>query len=592
MAMTNSIKYSKNYQMDGTNKHLMNTKYCTKEQFYNTNVYNSVSNSGSYNFKEREGRLKWKDIVSLDIESMIRNNDITPLETYLANLIFSSVDENDLQIVPETSVLKLIKTYQYVLEYLLHTQQKLENENKVLETNYTQMVHEAMTKEGVLKDNKTIIKSLKKEKREKEMVLNTYKCVIDEYKTGKQEQAAKSYHYCKFCVGKRFSTEEALYEHHQRRHGLNQSNVSKGNNIDDKFDQMKTYFETYIKSFQNDSYLKIFEGQRNIEHKLEEVKHVRRNNDINDVENGFKSTLLEMKEFLMKSAIAGGNQEVVPNELDKKQYEQSLELIRQQAQQMNQILAKIEKDQDEKIQRVIEKFNVFSSGVAGEFGVLKEINHKENEEKKKKKADKKLQEQEKAKQKEAKSPKIKLVTTVAQVESIELKPSFKESQCISNHTSSVEPNTNQSIIIDRKRSKSPIRKKQFFNSGRVETDSSEDEDRTYSFMNKTNDMKQSKSRSDSSFRAKNTIIQNIENELGEAQNENITADTRITEPKIEKGKSKTPPKKKIVEPIEVEEWDDDNDIEMKIKVATKLNEPSNNKIIDKRLHEEKKERKH
>ena len=79
---------------------------------------------------------------------------------------------------------------------MLYTQQKLENENKVLETNYTQLVQEAMNKENALKENKGLIRSLKKEKREKEMVLNTYKCVIDEYKN----KPDKIYFFCKFKI--------------------------------------------------------------------------------------------------------------------------------------------------------------------------------------------------------------------------------------------------------------------------------------------------------------------------------------------------------------------------------------------------------
>jgi hypothetical protein len=601
MAMNSSLKYSKNYQNEGlsnTYKQGMNSKYYTKDQFQSTNVYNSMNNSGSYNFKERAGRLKWKDIINLDIDSMIRNNDLTPLENFLENLIFSTVDENDLQIVPEPSVLKLIKTYQYTLEYLLYTQQKLENENKILETNYSQMVQDAMTKEGLLKENKSIIRSLKKEKREKEMVLNTYKCVIDEYKGGKGEQTTKNYYYCKICTGKRFSSEDALYEHHQRRHGLNNSNMSKdGHNkgkIDEKFDQMRTYFETYIKSFQNDSYLKIFENQRNLENKLDEVKYSKRGGEVNEIENNFKHTLMEMKEFLMKSTMNNQQQPGLKesNDTESKHYEETMSLLKSQAKEMNDILIQMNKAQNDKIQSVMEQLNNFKSNIADEFNVLKQQSLKKKEKKEKKKEkefNESEDEREKAKKHERKQtpPKKVIFTAVAQAESIEFKPILKESHEI---RPSSKLNSSAHLLKEHvQRQVNKFTKKQFFNAGRIETDNSDDEhSKSISFMGKGGDNSVLKSKSESPFRAKNSIVQNLENEIDQKENKRI--EIKDAEPI----KLRPPTPKKVVEkpveknePVEVEDFDDDsNDLAMKVKVGTKLNEPNNNKIIDKRTHEQ------
>jgi hypothetical protein len=84
--------------------------------------------------------------------------------------------------------------------------------------NYGQLVNEAITKENVLKENKSLINALKKDKKEKEIVLNTYKCLMDEYKShgilaannthGMQSSNSsvveRKYFFCKFCEGKNF----------------------------------------------------------------------------------------------------------------------------------------------------------------------------------------------------------------------------------------------------------------------------------------------------------------------------------------------------------------------------------------------------
>jgi hypothetical protein len=597
MAMS-AMKMSKNYQSDGFGGYKQSPygSNSPKGVGYSSNVYNSVSSSGCYNFKERGGRLKWKDIINLDIDGMVRNNDLTPLENYLDNLIFSTIDENDLQIVPEPSILKLLRIYQYTLEYLLYSQQKLEGENRIIETNYNQLIQDIMAKDNALKENKNVIKTLKKEKREKDMVVNTYKCVIDEYKTGGVKEQVKNYFYCKICTGKRFSSEEMLFQHHQRRHNLNNSDHSKkSGGIDDKLDQMKTYFETYIKSFQNDSYLKIFENQRNIEQRLNDIKYSQKNND-HDGENNFKHTLLEMKEFLLKSTHGANANQTGSNkvgEAESKQYHETMGLLKSQAESMNEMLVGMSKAQDLKIQSVMEQLNSFASNISEEFNTLKQQSLKQKEKK-----DKKREKEEEEKEERKPSPKKTFIPAVAQVESIEFRSVIKEpSQSV---RSSVELPKNKTIALlkehVKKEVKAELKKKQYFNAGRVETDNSEDEtSRSISFKNRNGDLKKSQEKNESPFRRKNIIP---EAEVAEPKKEpEVVEKVQEPEPKPEvKVEVKPKPEPKVEskpqdnEPIEVEDFDDDNDLAMKVKIGTKLNEPGNNKIIDKRLiQEEKKE---
>jgi hypothetical protein len=391
-----SKTYTSNYPSNAIN---------SRGAFPGSHPYSSADISpypGPYIFKERSGRLKWKEMMKLDLEGMIRDNDISPLENYLENLIFSSIDETDLQIVPETSFLKLVKINQYIMEFLLDTQQRLEYENKSLESNYNTLVTESIHKESVLKENKSLINALKKDKREKEMVLNTYKCLIDEYKQNAVNLApnktddsiakSKKYFYCQYCEGKKFSSEDNLESHLRRRHASVKPSQSvdsfqPNTNLEEKFDQIKNFFETYVKNFHSESFGKIYEHQKNLENKLSEIKS-EKGNDIKEMENTFKSTLIEMKEIYLKNSMMNANNMmgnsylgVTPMVTDKSRKdsdddsEKANKKLKKQTKKMNEMLKDMGKEQNEKIGKLMEQFMQFKNSLAEEF---KEIKTKSN----------------------------------------------------------------------------------------------------------------------------------------------------------------------------------------------------------------------
>jgi len=332
------------------------------------------------------------------------------------------------------------------MEFLLDTQQRLEYENKILEVNYGQLVNEAITKENVLKENKSLINALKKDKKEKEIVLNTYKCLMDEYKShgilaannthGMQSSNSsvveRKYFFCKFCEGKKFSSEENLDSHLRRRHARDardardvkeiypgHQNESSSNNIskpkiEEKFEEMKSFFETYVKNFQNDSFTKLIGQQKNLEHKLMEIKS-EKGNDIREIENTFKSTLLEMKEMYLKNSInqsmnqshllgntgfvnpashafhasqsihspiyteksmrkdsdhVDHDEKLVDNEISAEKAVKKN--IKKETKKMNETIKEISKEQNEKIEKLINQFLMFKESIVDEFKEIKE----------------------------------------------------------------------------------------------------------------------------------------------------------------------------------------------------------------------------
>jgi hypothetical protein len=140
MATLGSMRYSKNCG------DLHSTVY--RSGLYSTRSNNSYNSFNNYNSKQSSGKLKWKEIVCLDIDSIIRNNDFAPLAPFLDNLVYSTIDESDLHSVPEHSIVKIFRTFQNLMEHFLSRQTKLETENKHLETSYNQLFHDCTNKDS------------------------------------------------------------------------------------------------------------------------------------------------------------------------------------------------------------------------------------------------------------------------------------------------------------------------------------------------------------------------------------------------------------------------------------------------------------
>ncbi len=447
-------------------------------KIYSNSVYSSgeaINQGGQlmpYIFRERSGKLRWKDLMRLDLEAMVRNNDISPLEPFLENLIFSSIDDNDLQMVPESSVLKLVKMHQYIMEFLLDSQQRLENENRTLETNYSNLLSESLVKENSLKQNKSLINSLKKDKKEKETVLNTYKLLLEEYKTEKvnneklnESSSSKKYYMCKMCEGKRFSSEEKLEAHMKRRHMVDEDSIRKEPNFDEKLDQMKTYFETYIKNFNNDSYMKIFENQKNLESKLNEIKYDK-GSDIKDLENHFKNTLLEMKEMYIKNSLNIQSNQLGQSYINiKRDSDEDSEKLKKETQKMNEMLKEIMKEQHEKMHGLTEQFSQFKNKISDEFKEIKHLKNLKTSELVLGKAENMMIEQHHTVDNSVTKKLVKKSTSprITQAESIQIgsTPNKKEKE----------------IIIDTTVQTSIQKKKTHFNAGPLESDSDSEFDK-------------------------------------------------------------------------------------------------------------------
>ena len=85
------------------------------------------------------------------MDNVIRTNNMAPLEKISGNLVYQEIKDEDFE---DPSLPKLLKTYQYALEYLYAKQSKLDQANKKLNIEYNQLINQSFEIEEKLKKEK------------------------------------------------------------------------------------------------------------------------------------------------------------------------------------------------------------------------------------------------------------------------------------------------------------------------------------------------------------------------------------------------------------------------------------------------------
>ena len=261
---------------------------------------NSQNINNIFNFKQpSKQRFLWKELMKINTNFIRQTKDITPLEPYLDNLLSSSLQEGEVNILPEEYISHLIEILQIIGEYLFYIQKRLEDENGGLKTQFNQTLSKIKDSNNNEKDN--LINLLKKENKEKDLLLITYQKIlkesqnignknnlIDDSDNDEDENLKnkKEAFYCQFCSGKKFRTEKYLEEHMKRRHLIeyqSNKNGNKKNNMDDKFNEMKEYFENLIRENQiSGDYNRLNDRLDNIQNMLFNSKFVPQNYPVNN----------------------------------------------------------------------------------------------------------------------------------------------------------------------------------------------------------------------------------------------------------------------------------------------------------------------
>lgn len=123
----NKMHNNQNINISGENYYNNNMNI---EDDLNQNQNNqnpNIISSGNNIYPRPFQKLKWRNIMKIDIDLIRNSNDLSLINNNLENIIFSDITEDDIQDVPEDNVIKLIKILQFINEYLLDQRQMINN---------------------------------------------------------------------------------------------------------------------------------------------------------------------------------------------------------------------------------------------------------------------------------------------------------------------------------------------------------------------------------------------------------------------------------------------------------------------------------
>lgn len=87
-----------------------------------------------FSFRQRAGRLDWRQISSVEVEDIILNLKVDELQKLLDTVTFSEIDRVEVKTSKIDDVTKLLQLMQLIIEYLLHHQENqfsvVHNQNK------------------------------------------------------------------------------------------------------------------------------------------------------------------------------------------------------------------------------------------------------------------------------------------------------------------------------------------------------------------------------------------------------------------------------------------------------------------------------
>ena len=237
------------------NVNVNNTQYNFNENnnFGEGNQYNNMMDN-DYGFKTNNFQrnnpkmlIKWRNVMKVDIEAIRNTNDLSLLNSYLENFLYSTITDEDIQAVPEGNVVKLIKILQFSNEFLLSARQNLneriislEGQKKGLLIENQKMDDNLLKqKDFLVKEEKEKVKRLRDIADYKNYILSLIKGGIPIQGFGGSAKITdinievnKRYNYnktnlrgseingykCRYCIGKIFSSQFELNNHLKNIH--------------------------------------------------------------------------------------------------------------------------------------------------------------------------------------------------------------------------------------------------------------------------------------------------------------------------------------------------------------------------------------
>lgn len=132
----------------------------------------------SFAFRPKNQALNWDAVAKADLPSLIKTTDVGQLESHLANVANAKLSKEDLAKFGDKNLIKLFKTGQLSIEYLLFMQQYSEAQLAHAQSQHRAAADKASALEKeVLRDRQTVL-NLRADCKLKWESLNAYEQML------------------------------------------------------------------------------------------------------------------------------------------------------------------------------------------------------------------------------------------------------------------------------------------------------------------------------------------------------------------------------------------------------------------------------
>ncbi|XP_029792389.1 zinc finger protein DZIP1 isoform X1 [Suricata suricatta] len=164
-----------------------------------------------FQFRPRLESVDWRRLSAIDVDKVAGAVDVLTLQENIMNITFCKLEDEKCphcQSGVDPVLLKLIRLAQLTIEYLLHSQEFLTSQLRLLEERLRLSLADCEQGKKLLTKQAGEIKLLKEECKRRKKMISTQQLMIE---------AKASYYQCHFC-DKAFMNQAFLQSHIQRRH--------------------------------------------------------------------------------------------------------------------------------------------------------------------------------------------------------------------------------------------------------------------------------------------------------------------------------------------------------------------------------------
>ena len=174
-------------------------------------------------FSKRTARLDWRQLARVDVDRVMREGDFDALQENIENLTFADIEREHMSAQADSNFVKLVRLSQLIIEYLLYSQEYLEQRRQVVEQNNVTLMSDVEEFKRAMQRDASEVQALKREMKETRRLVATYETMlgIANAQSRKAESvlrpASSKGYTCTMC-GKIFASHGYLVSHFQRRH--------------------------------------------------------------------------------------------------------------------------------------------------------------------------------------------------------------------------------------------------------------------------------------------------------------------------------------------------------------------------------------